>query len=139
MGFAQRQGVVFFRCLLTEGAVELDVLQEEHRIWIGNRRGQQALGIVGIGGNHNLETRRLHKDAFKAVRVQFRCAHTTAIRGAHDHRTCASSRTAEAHTRGLGNELIHADKEKTRELDLGDWAQAIHRHTHGTANNGRLR
>src|SRR2546421_10917023 len=37
---AQRNSVIFFRGLLTERAIELDVFQEEYRIRIGNSRGQ---------------------------------------------------------------------------------------------------
>src|SRR5450755_373258 len=135
---AQGKRVVFLRRLLAKGAVEFDMFQEQDGIGIGDGGGEQALGVVGIGGDDDLEAGRLHKDAFEAIGVQFGRAHAATEGGAHDQRTGEGSRTAEAHARRLCDELAHAQEEEARELDFSDRAQSIYGHAYRAANDARF-
>jgi hypothetical protein len=55
------------------------VLEKEHRVIVADRRLQQSLGVVGRGGNGNLQAGHVEKESFGALRVVQITVYTTAV------------------------------------------------------------
>src|SRR6266851_6173571 len=130
--------VVILRRVLAERTIQFDVLKEEHRVRIGNGRGKQAFCIRWRRRHNYFQTRSLQKYAFKAIRVEFGSAYSTAIRRTYDQRTGERASTAKTDTRRLRHQLVHAHKQEARELYLCHRPQSINGHADGAADDGRF-
>ena len=122
-GLAQGSGVVLRRQLFLDRAVEVLVLQEDHRIVVADRRLDQALGVVGRGRLDDLEARRMHVRHLDILGME-RASVDVAARRSPDHH---GDRLAPA-IAALGGEvgdLVEAAGHEVRELHLEHGAQAV--------------
>ena len=112
--------------------------EEQHRVVIVNGAQQQALGVIGIGGNHHFQARERGHHLVHALAVLARGAEA-ATAGEADHRRAA--RFAAEHVAELGHlvdDLVHAYADKIGEHDFRHRAQAHQGGARRGADNGRL-
>ena len=72
-----------FPARLERSAVEALGLEEDHRVLVLDGADQQALGIVGIRGHHDLDAADVREDALGALRVGLAAADAAAAGHAH--------------------------------------------------------
>src|SRR5690606_2913428 len=83
---ADVDGVVDVRDVLFDRAVEPDPLEEVHRVGILDGGQQQPAGVLGSGGDHDLETRDVDVDGLGRLRVVLGGTDATAVRHPDHHR-----------------------------------------------------
>ncbi len=104
------------RILLAE--VEVLVLDEDHRVGIGDRADQQPGGIRGVARHHDLEPGDVGDPGLQALRVLGRAPRARAALGAQHER---HPELPAGHEVGLGSrvdELVQGEREEVDEHDL---------------------
>src|SRR5437762_4484957 len=120
-------------------AVEMFVLEEEHRIVAADRRAQQARGIDGRRRIHDADAGAVREDALARLAViRAAAAQVAADRHAdHDGRRPVVARSV-AHHRQLVANLHHRRPDVVEELNLDDRLQLAHRHAGRAADDARF-
>ncbi|MNK72771.1 hypothetical protein D3C87_922550 [compost metagenome] len=152
---ADRQGVFFGRDLgqllglprrnrllvpAVEGAVvEALGLEEDDRIIVLDGGDQQALGVIGVGRNDNLQTRNVGEQGFWRLAVRLAAEDAAAIGAADRDRRGELTARAVAHLGRFRDDLVIGRINIVGELDLDDRAQAIGAHADGGGDDAALR
>ena len=114
------------------------MLEDHHRIGIGDRRQQHALRVVGRCRLDHLEARYVAEPGFEALAVLCRSARTGAGRKSHDDRHRHLAAEHEAHLRRLIDDLLHGERGEVGELELEDRPHTGHRSAHCDARATEL-
>ena len=118
--------------------VEQLVLEDHHRIGIGDRRQQHALRVVRRGRLDHLQARHMAKPRLEALAVLRRRAGAGSGGKPHDHRHRDLAAEHEAHLRRLVDDLLHRERCEIGELELEDRPHAGHRRADGDAGTAEL-
>ena len=137
LGLADRHRVVAFRHRALH-LVEQLVLEDHHRIGIGDRREQHALGVMRRRRLDDLQARHMAEPGFEALAVLRGRARAGAGRKAHHDRHRHLAAQHEAHLRRLVDDLLHRQRREIGELELEDRPHAGHRRTDGDARAAKL-
>ena len=111
-----RHDVVLVRQVVLDPAVEVLVLEEEHRVVVADRRLEQALGVVGGRRLDHLEAGRVEEERLGVERVERPAADAAAARPADHHRHAGA--VAVAARRGEVGEHVEAAGDEVDELHL---------------------
>ena len=106
VGLPQRQGVFALRHLTPDQAIGLFVLQEHHGVVVADGALEQALGIVGSAGGHDLEPRSVEEVRFDVLRMEQSAPYAAAIGNPDGHRNLQSAIGPVAGPGRLADELI---------------------------------
>ena len=121
-------------------AVEVLVLEEQHRVLAAERGAQQPRRVARARRERDQEPGDVGEDRLAALAVPDRAAlEVAADRDAHDHRARERAVRAPARGRGLRLDLVHRRPHVVEELDLGARAQPAHRLADRAADDVRLR
>ena len=116
----QRDAVDVLRDVLLDRAVELEVLEEEDRVIVLDRRDQQTLGVIGGGRGDHAQTGDAGEDVLDAVGVQLGGVGAAAVRGTHGDRLGYVAGGAEAVAGHLPDQRVRGLEGERGELDLRD-------------------
>ena len=131
VGHTQRNGVLLLGHHAL-GAVQGLLLQEHDGVVVTDGGFQQALGVIGRGGDDHLQAGEVGQTGLKALGVLGGGAGAGTGGGAHDQRNLYLATEHEAHLGCFVYELVKADAHEVREHQLHDGA-----HTgHGGTNTG---
>jgi hypothetical protein len=115
-----------------EGAVvEALGLEEDDRIVVLDGGGQQALGVIGVGRNDDLQARDVGEQAFRRLAVGLAAEDAAAVGAADRDRRGELTARAVAHLGRFGDDLVIGRIDVVGELDLDDGAQAVGAHADG--------
>src|SRR4029077_15472321 len=123
---------------LALGRVQRLLLEEDHRVGVPDRGGEQPGHVVGVGGGHHLPAGHGHRPVLPPLRV-LRTHPDPGPVGGPDHQR--ERDLAVRHVPALGDLVGHqvpAHGEEVAEHDLGDRAQAGHGGAHGGTEDGLL-
>jgi hypothetical protein len=123
--------------LLPHGA-ETGRLQEHHRVRVADGGDEQALGVVGGGGDHHLQAAHVGEQRLHALGVVLRGADAPAVRGAQHHGHGQRAAAAVAQARRVVGQLVEGGVGETAELDLYHRLQAPDGHADGRAHDPAL-
>ena len=127
--FPDRHEVLPLRHLPLHRPVERLRLEEDHRVFPADRGGEKTLGVRRRRRHHHDQARRVDEVRLRALRMVVASPDPPARRGANDHRRRELPRGAVPHLGHLRDDLVEGRVDEIRELDLGDRAQAVHRHS----------
>ncbi len=140
-GFAERDHELgsLVRALVVGLAVQVLVLEEEHRVVAADRRAQQPRRIDRVGREHDPQPGTMREDALARLAVIRRAApQVAADRHAYDRGAGERVVRPIPQHRHLVAELHHRRPDVVEELDLDDRLQAARRHADGTPDDVRL-
>ena len=121
-------------------AVEMLVLEEEHRVVAADRRAQQAGRVLGVRRKHDADPGAVREDALARLAVVRRAAaQIAADGGANDDRARERVVRSIPDHRQLVANLHHRRPDVVEELDLDDRLQSARGHADGAADDVRLR
>src|SRR6185369_818026 len=95
-------------------------LKENDGIVVLDRGDQQALGIVGIGRNHRLQSRDMGKDRFWTLTMRLAAKNAAAIGRAHRQWCRKLTARTVAQARSLRHKLIRRGIDVIGKLNLDD-------------------
>jgi len=122
-GFPDGHDVVLVGHLVFDPAIEVLVLEVQHRIVVPNRRLQQALRIVRGRRLHHLQSGRIEKEGFRVQRMERPAAHAAAAGTPNDDGNPGA--VAIAARRCEIREHVEAAGDEINELDF---AHGTHAH-----------
>ena len=99
------------------------VFEHDDRIVVPDRLDHQALRLVRVGRQHDLEARDVGEEGIEALRVLRRRAETGAVHGADDHRGHRLAAEHVAELGGLIEDLVETDAHEIDEHQVGDRPQ----------------
>ena len=111
-------------------------------IVVADRLGQQALRLVGVRRQHDLQPRNVREDRIEALRVLRGGAEAGAVHGADDERGHRLAAEHVAELCRLIEDLVEADAHEVDEHQLNDRAKAGRRRARSGAdkrNFGKMR
>ena len=136
VGLADGNGVVLGGQFLLDRAVEVFVLEVNHRVVVADRRLDQALGVIGRRWLHHLEARRVHVGHFDVLRME-RAAVDVAAGGSADDQGDGLAPAVAALGREV-RDLVEAAGHEICELHLEHRAQSVDSGTRARADDARL-
>ena len=137
-GLAERNHVVGpgILALVVGLAVEVLVLEEQHRVVAADRRAQQAGRVLRVRRKRDADAGAVREDALARLAVVRRAAaQVAADRDADHHRAREGVVRPVAHHRHFVAELHHRRPDVVEELDLDDRLDAARRHADGAADD----
>ena len=135
----ERQRLAVVAHFLAHRAIQPHRLEEHHRIGIADRGEQQAIGARRRGGADHANAGNVAQHGLGALRVVFGRVDAAAVRHANDHRAGQATAGAVAHARHVVDDLIERRIHESHELDFRHRLQAVRRHAHRHAGDGRFR
>ena len=123
-----------------EGAgVEPLRLEDENGVVVLDGGDEEALGVVGVRGDHRLDAADMGEQPFRALAVGLASEDAAAIGRAHRDRRVELPGGAVAQAGGLGNELVEARVYVVGELALDDRPKPVGAHADGDGRSARPR
>jgi hypothetical protein len=122
----------------TRRPVAVEMLDEDHRIVVGDGRQQQAVTIGRIGRHHHLDPGRVAKPGFQEVGMLAAILEAGAGHGADDHRHMGLAAGHEAQLGGMVGDLVHADADEIHQHDFDHRPHADHRGADGGTHEAHL-
>ena len=110
-------------------------LEEDHRVVVLDRRDQQALGIVGIGGDDGLQTGDMGEQRFGRLRMRLAAEDAAAGGHPHDERAGEVAGGPVTQSRSLRDDLVVGGIDVVGELDLDHRPQAVGGHADRRADD----
>ena len=127
------------RALVVRLAIQVLVLEEEHRIVAADRRAQQPRRVLGGRRVDDAQAGAVREDALAGLAVvQPAAAQVSADRHADDHRAREHVVGAVPQHRHFVAELHHRRPDVVEELDLDDRLEPARAHAARAADDGRL-
>ena len=115
------------------------LLEEDHRVVVPDRRGEQPLRVERTGGHRDHEARDVREQGLQALRV-LRSEPDAAARDHPDHeRDARRPAHHESELRGLIHDLVEGDGGEVRELQLDDRPQPSQGRADPAADEAALR
>ena len=111
------------------------MLEEQHWVIFADGRFQEAFSIVGIGWDDHFEARNVGKVSLHTLGMVQADPDAAAVGCANDHRHCEVAVRAVIHPRRLAHHLVERWEDEIGELNLYDWAHAVHGRANGHADN----
>ena len=114
-------------------------LEDDHRIGVADRRGEQPLGVGRRRGDRHLHARRVHVVGLGRVVVQLGGADAAAVRHAHYERELHRAARPPAVAPDVRDQLVEARVREGVVLHLADRPPARHAEPDRAAEDARLR
>ena len=137
VGYAQGNGVLLFRDHAL-GTVQGLLLKEHDGVVVPDGGFQQALGVVGGGGNDHLQAGEVSQTCLEALGVLGGGTGACTGSGAHDHRHLHLAAEHEAHLGRFVDQLVKADAHEVGEHQLHNGTHARHGGADAGADVGLL-
>ena len=112
--------------------------QEQHRVGVADRRGQQAFGVGGCGWHHDLQSWDIGQLTLQGVGVKLGGPDATAERRADGDGRLEASLAAVPEPGHLARHLVHGLVGETQKLDLSHRNEAGHGQTNGRPDDHPL-
>ena len=135
-GLAERRRVVGVGHLALDAAVQVLVLEVEHRVRVADRLDQEALGVLGRGRADQLQAGDVRERALGVLRVERAAGEAAAGGAADDERQRGAG--AVVLLGGHRHEVVPRARDEVGELHLGDGPQAHQRGAGAGADDGGL-
>src|SRR5882672_1466746 len=135
---ADRDGVLAFRNFPFRRPIDALRLHEDDRVVLADGGDQQALRVDRIGRTDDLKTRSVDEERLRRLRVVVASLDPAAHGRADHHRRAVLASAPVAELGQLVHDLIERREDEVRKLDLGDRAEAVHRHPDRRADDPGL-
>src|ERR1700686_1499725 len=138
-GGTDRDEVVAVGDLFGDEAVDLLVLEKEHRVGVTDGRLEEPMRVRGHARHHDLQAWNVRVESLDRLRVIEPAVDSPAEGRADDYGDCPVAVGPVAGSRRLAHDLVEGGMDEIRELDLSDRDQAVQGGADRDADNGRLR
>ena len=118
--------------------VQAHVLDEEHRIVVGECRPEQVIGVLRVGRHHDLDPGNVHEPGFETLGMLRAAAEPRRDRRSQEQRYLQAPAAHVVELCRLVVDLIHADADEVEELDLDDRPHTADREADTKADGARL-